>query len=119
MPKRPVCGAGQGDRREDGTSPICSRVSPATATHGMAQADAGAFLMGAPADLPAQSIIADAAGGAAIAIVSQSDSMDEVHLYDLAGERQHYFDGEVIPSPFEGWAKTLAEAYPHIQVDVR
>ena len=71
MPKRPVCGAGQGDRREDGTSPICSTVSPATATHGMAQADAGAFLMGAP-DLLAQSIIADAAGGAAIAIVSQS-----------------------------------------------
>ena len=71
MPKRPVCGAGQGDRWEDGTSPICSTVSPATATHGRAQADAGAFLMGAPADLLAQSIIADAAGGAAIAIVSQ------------------------------------------------
>lgn len=72
MPKRPVCGAGQGDRREDGTSPICSTVSPATATHGMAQADAGAFLTGVPADLLVQSIIADAAGGAAIAIVSQS-----------------------------------------------
>ena len=71
-PKRLVCGAGHGDRREDGTSPTCSTVSPATATHGMAQADAGAFLMGAPADLLAQSIIADAAGGAAIAIVSQS-----------------------------------------------
>jgi hypothetical protein len=54
-----------------------------------------------------------------ISIVSQSDDMDEVHLYDLAGERQAYFDGEVIPSPFEGWAKTLAEKYPHIQVDVR
>jgi hypothetical protein len=38
----------------------------------MAQADAGAVLMGAPADLLAQSIIAEAAGGAAIAIVSQS-----------------------------------------------
>jgi hypothetical protein len=72
MPKRPVCGAGQGDRREEGTSSICSTVSPATATHGMAQADAGAFLTGAPADLLVQSIIADAAGGAAIAIVSQS-----------------------------------------------
>jgi len=72
MPKRPVCGAGQGDRREEGTSPICSTVSLATATHGMAQADAGAFLMGAPGALLAQSIIADAAGGAAIAIVSQS-----------------------------------------------
>ena len=72
MLKRPGCGAGQGDRWEDGTSPICSTVSPATATHGMAQADAGAYLMGAPADLLAQSIIADAAGGAAIAMVSQS-----------------------------------------------
>ena len=72
MPKRPVCGAGQGDRREDGASSICSTVSPATATHGMAQADAGTFLIGVPADLLAQSTIADAAGGAAIAIVSQS-----------------------------------------------
>ena len=72
MPKRPVCVAGQGDIREDGTRSICSTVSPATATHGMAQADAGTFLIGAPADLLAQSIIADAAGGAAIAIVSQS-----------------------------------------------
>ena len=73
-PKRPVCGAGHGDRREDGTSSICSTVSPATATHGIAQADAGAFLMGAPADLLAQSIIADAAGGAAIAIAIVSQS---------------------------------------------
>jgi hypothetical protein len=72
MPKRPVCGAGQGNRREDGTSSICSTVSPATATHGMAQADAGAFLTGAPADLLAQSAIADPAEGAAIAAVSQS-----------------------------------------------
>lgn len=54
-----------------------------------------------------------------ISIVSQSDDMDEVHLYDLAGERQHYFDGEVIPSPFEAWAKSLAAAYPHIKIDVR
>lgn len=54
-----------------------------------------------------------------ISIVSQIDDMDEVHLYDLAGERQHYFDGEVIPSPFEGWARKLAEAYPHIKIDVR
>jgi hypothetical protein len=54
-----------------------------------------------------------------ISIVSQSDDMDEVHLYDLAGERQHYFDGEVIPSPFEGWARALAEEWPNIRVDVR
>jgi hypothetical protein len=54
-----------------------------------------------------------------ISIVSQSDDMDEVHLYDLAGERQHYFDGEVIPSPFEAWARKLAAAYPHIKIDTR
>jgi hypothetical protein len=54
-----------------------------------------------------------------IAIVSQSDDMDEVHLYNLAGERQFYFDGEVIPAPFERWARALAEEYPHIEVDVR
>ena len=54
-----------------------------------------------------------------IAIVAQSDDMDEVHLYNLAGERQHYFDGEVIPAPFERWARALAAAYPDIKVDVR
>ncbi len=54
-----------------------------------------------------------------ISIISQSDDMDEVHLYDLAGVRQHYFDGEVIPSPFENWARALAEEWPNIRVDVR
>ena len=54
-----------------------------------------------------------------ISIVSQSDDMDEVHLYNLDGECQPYFDGEVIPQPFEGWAKALAENWPNIQVDVR
>lgn len=52
-----------------------------------------------------------------IRIVSQSDSMDEVHLYNLAGERQAFFDGEVIPSPFEKWAQDLAAKWPHIQVE--
>jgi hypothetical protein len=54
-----------------------------------------------------------------ISIVSQSDSMDEVHLYDLDGARQHHFDGEVIPTPFEGWAKKLAEKYPQLRVETR
>jgi hypothetical protein len=52
-----------------------------------------------------------------IRIVSQSDNMDEVHLYDLDGVRQLYFDGEVIPSPFEKWVKQLAERWPHIHVE--
>jgi hypothetical protein len=55
----------------------------------------------------------------AIRIVAQSESMDQVSLYNLAGERQAHFDGEVLPAPFEAWAKTLADEYPHIQVDVR
>ncbi|MEO8650947.1 MAG: hypothetical protein ABI391_01515 [Hyphomicrobiaceae bacterium] len=54
-----------------------------------------------------------------ISIVSQSDDMDEVQLYDLDGERQPYFDGEVIPVPFEGWARQLAEKWPNIQVEHR
>lgn len=54
-----------------------------------------------------------------ISIVSQSDDMDAVHLYDLAGERQAFFDGEVIPAPFEKWAMQFAEKWPHIQVERR
>jgi hypothetical protein len=54
-----------------------------------------------------------------IRIVAQSETIDEVHLYDLAGERQAHFDGEVIPAPFERWARALAAAYPKIKVDVR
>lgn len=51
-----------------------------------------------------------------IRIKSDSDS-DEVSLYDLAGERQAYFDGEVIPWPYEKWAKRLAENWPQIQIE--
>lgn len=51
-----------------------------------------------------------------IRIRSDSDS-DEVSLYDRGGERQAYFDGEVIPWPFEKWAKALAEKWPHIQIE--
>lgn len=54
-----------------------------------------------------------------IRIVPQSDNMDEVHLYDLDGVRQAYFDGEVIPSPFEAWAKKLAAKWPHIRVETQ
>lgn len=54
-----------------------------------------------------------------IRIVPQSDNMDEVHLYDLDGVRLAYFDGEVIPSPFEAWAKKLAVKWPHIRVETQ
>lgn len=52
-----------------------------------------------------------------IRIVPQSEDMDEVHLYDLGGVRQPYFDGEVIPWPFETWAKRLGEKWPHIRIE--
>lgn len=51
-----------------------------------------------------------------IRIKSDSDS-DEVSMYDLSGERQPFFDGEVIPWPFETWARKLTERWPHIQVE--
>jgi len=64
--------AGHGDSLEEGTSSICSKASPATAAHGIAQAETASFLLGEPVDSLAQSIIADVAGVAAIATVSQS-----------------------------------------------
>ncbi len=51
-----------------------------------------------------------------IRIKSDSDS-DDVSLYDLAGERQAFFDGEVVPRPFETWAKRLVEKWPHIKIE--
>ena len=51
-----------------------------------------------------------------IRIVSDSDS-DAVHLYDLNGERQPFFDTEVIPWPYDNWADGLAAQWPHIQVE--
>ncbi len=52
-----------------------------------------------------------------IRIVSQSDGDDEVHLYDLDGQRQPHFDCEVIPWPYERWARALGAAWPHIVVE--
>lgn len=50
-------------------------------------------------------------------IVSQDDSDDEVHLYDLEGNRLFWFDQEVIPWPYERWAERLAARWPHIEID--
>ena len=50
-------------------------------------------------------------------IVRQDDSDDEVHLYDLEGNRLFWFDQEVIPWPYERWAERLAARWPHIEVD--
>jgi len=52
-----------------------------------------------------------------VRIVRQDDSDDAVHLYDLAGERQFWFDEEVIPWPYDRWAARLAAQWPHIEVE--
>lgn len=52
-----------------------------------------------------------------IRIVRQEDSDDEVHLYDLEGNRLFWFDQEVIPWPYERWAEQLAARWPHIEIE--
>jgi hypothetical protein len=71
-PKRVACSPEYGASLPNNIDLIGSTLSPATAAQGMAQADGGIFLAGFCLDSLAQSIIADAAGVAAIAIVSQS-----------------------------------------------
>jgi hypothetical protein len=64
-------------------------VSPATAAHGMAHADAGTFFKGASVDLLAQSIIAEAAGVAAIAIVSQRGPSRTSNISAIRKKAEH------------------------------
>lgn len=54
----------------------------------------------------------------AIRIVKQSEGSDEVHLYDLDGKRQFYFDEEVIPQDQERWVKAMTDRWPHIKVTI-
>lgn len=92
-------------------NPRCgSRIDPATGRLewwqnrvGAHDGDTGSI---APADI------------AQLRIVLDSDGPNEVHLYDLAGERQHFFDVEVIPWRIERWANRLTERYPHIKIEV-
>ena len=51
-------------------------------------------------------------------IVRESEGDDEVHLYDIDGNRLFWFDHEVIPWPYERWAAKLAKLAPHIEVEV-
>lgn len=53
-----------------------------------------------------------------IRIIPQSDSSDEVHLYNRDGMRQFYFDEEVIGWDKEGWATAMRERWPHIRVEI-
>jgi len=45
------------------------------------------------------------------------DENDSVSLFDDNGERLHYFDEEVIPWPYDSWARRFQQLYPHIQID--
>ena len=51
-------------------------------------------------------------------IVRQDESDDDVHLYDLDGNRLFWFDQDVIPWPYERWADKLAKAWPHIEIEI-
>lgn len=52
-----------------------------------------------------------------IRIVKCDDSADQVHLYDRAGERQPYFDEEVIGDA-ERWAEAMKARWPNIVMEV-
>jgi hypothetical protein len=54
---------------------------------------------------------------ARLRIVRQDEGDDEVHLYDLDGDRLFWFDQEVIPWPYERWAERLAARWPHIEIE--
>lgn len=53
-----------------------------------------------------------------IRIDRRSEGKDEVHVYNLAGERQFYFDEEVIGWDPERWGEAMRERWPHIAVEV-
>lgn len=54
-----------------------------------------------------------------IRIIPCSESKNEVHLYNRAGERQFYFDEEVIGWDPERWAEAMRKRWPHIAVEVK
>jgi len=51
-------------------------------------------------------------------IVRRDEQEDEVHLYDLAGNRLFWFDQDVIPWPYDSWAEKLRGAWPHIEIEI-
>ncbi len=53
-----------------------------------------------------------------IRLVKGSEKADGVHLYDLEGVRQPYFDEEVIPWDVAKWAGRLIARWPHISFEV-
>lgn len=53
-----------------------------------------------------------------IRLVEESEKADAVHLYDLEGVRQPYFDEEVIPWDVKKWVRGLIDQWPHIVFEV-
>lgn len=53
-----------------------------------------------------------------IRLVRESEKADGLHLYDLGGVRQPYFDEEVIPRDVKKWAGRLTALWPHIAFEV-
>jgi hypothetical protein len=45
--------------------------------------------------------------------------IDDIHLFDGAGERLPFTGIKVIPWPYQDWAARLIERYPHIELEVR
>lgn len=43
---------------------------------------------------------------------------DMISLYDQEGQRQPWFDAEVLPWPEERWAQRLVARHPHIRLEI-
>lgn len=52
-----------------------------------------------------------------IRIARNSDGDDHISLYDLEGNRQPWFDAEVIPWPQDRWVARFAAHWPQIRVE--
>lgn len=54
-----------------------------------------------------------------IRIDLDSESADEIHIFDKAGDRIAFQGSEAVPWPTEDWAKRIIERYPNIELDVQ
>jgi hypothetical protein len=54
-----------------------------------------------------------------IRIDLDSESSDDIHLFDQGGDRLPFAGTPVIPWPYQDWAERLIERYPHIKLEVR
>lgn len=54
---------------------------------------------------------------ARIRIERRDEGQDGVSLYDRQGERQPFFDGEVIPWPYDDWARKFVALAPTVVLE--